>query len=550
MDLRTSKIPIAQTLSNIMRSILALAIARAPIFIVVIALSLRFYGINWDQGGLFHPDERALLFHVNDMSWPPLAKLGIILNAQESPLNPRWFPYGSLPMYAVKIVQGISLPIKEMNFNELLFVGRSLSALADVGTVIMVFLLGNQLYNRRVGILASLLLALSVLHIQLSHFYTVDTYLTFFIVTSVYFMARIMEKGKTRDSILAGVFIGLALASKISVAPIFLAFLLVHAIYTSSRPVEKYNLFAQFRFSKSIIKGNLLPGIIAIIVLFFITTPYAFLDWYRPNPCEVPFSFLKFLDNNYFVCDIGAQFNMVRGVSGEPWVQQYTGTTSYWYQIKQLALFGLGAPLGIIAWSSVVFTFCLAISRRNKGDLLILAWVLPYFLLTGYLHVKFMRYLLPMTPFLIIMGSRMILDSHDWVVKNKPNRTILVNSCITILILSTTFYALSYVNIYNQPHTAIRTSEWINENVTMGSVILMEHWEEGIRDVPRHIIGCRGVPQDTMSCMKMYDSDNTPYADGKDKMTIIAKQLSEADYLVFFSNRLYGSIPMVPERYP
>ncbi|MBF8266922.1 MAG: hypothetical protein HW388_430 [Dehalococcoidia bacterium] len=528
----------------------SLAVAFAPALIVALALALRVYGINWDHGNLFHPDERAILFKVNELRWPALSNLAVLLDAERSPLNPRWFPYGSLPLYAVKAVEGMLSPFQDLGLYELRFVGRSLSALADTGTVLMVFLLATRLYSRRVGILASLMVALAVLHIQLSHFYAVDTYLTFFVVASVYFMARLMQEGRLGSSLLAGAFLGLALASKISVAPLFLAFGAAHLIYAFSPSGKHLSLARPSRALLAATARNLIAGGMAALAVFFITTPYAFLDWGRPNPCQVPFSFLRFLDNNYFACDVGEQLNMVRGTSGLPFTQQYAGTTPYWYQIQQLALFGLGLPLGIVAWASVLFTAVLAVARRNKGDLLLLAWVVPYFLLTGYLQVKFLRYMLPLTPFLLILGSRMLFWVRDWAAKHRPRQTALVPWAIGLVVFATGFYALSYVTIYSRPHTAVRASQWINENVPKGAVVLQEHWEEGIPSVPGYNFGCRGVLGDARTCMYMYDSDDVIYPGGKDKMTRVADQLAGADYLVFYSNRLYGSIPRLPERYP
>jgi YYY domain-containing protein len=546
VDLPIEKTPLSKTVYQLTLKTRELTIRCAPVLIVILAIWLRLYGINWDQGGLFHPDERAILSHVNDMRWPSLSNINVLLNAEESPLNPRWFPYGSLPLYAVKVVEAVVSPFRDLSFNDLRFLGRGLSALADVGTVIFVFLLATHLYDRRVGILASLLATLAVLHIQLSHFYAVDTYLTFFIVASVYFMARLIHEGRLRYSLLAGVFIGLALASKISVAPLFLAFFLSHAIYALSAQGEVFSLLRPSQKLLALIVRTLILGGVASLLLFFITTPYAFLDWYRASPCNIPFSFLKFLDNNYFACDIGAQFDMVRGTSGLPFTQQYIDTTPYWYQIKQLSIFGLGLPLGILAWVSVAFTAGLTVARRNKGDLLILAWVLPYLLLTGYLQVKFMRYLLPLSPFLIIMTARMLFLTRDWFAEHRPNQITLVHWGIGLLIVATGFYAFAYLNVYSQPHTAMRASVWINDNVPKGSIILQEHWEEQLPNLHGYRLGC-GNQWDAMSCMRMYDSDNVP---GQSKITRVAEQLSGADYLVFFSNRLYGSIPRVPERYP
>ena len=48
-------------------------VAIALFLVLSLALSLRLYGINWDQGGLFHPDERAILFKVNDLSFPSVS---------------------------------------------------------------------------------------------------------------------------------------------------------------------------------------------------------------------------------------------------------------------------------------------------------------------------------------------------------------------------------------------------------------------------------------------------------------------------------------------
>ncbi len=522
----------------------------APALILLLALALRFYGIDWDQGGLFHPDERAVLFRVNDMQWPALSELGALLNAEESPLNPQWFPYGSLPIYAGMAAESLLSPFVSLDFRDLRFLGRTLSALSDVGTVLMVFLLGCRLYGRRAGLLASLLAAMAVIHVQLSHFYTVDTFLTFFIAAAMYFMARRTLDGGLRNSLLAGVFIGLALASKISVAPLLLALALAHAIHVFSSSREGIALARPTRPVLRAATHHLLLSCAAALLVFFLATPYAFLDWSRPEPCPVPYSALSFLDRNYYACDVGGEFAMARGTSGRPYTQQYEDTTPYWYHVRQLALFGLGLPLGVAAWVSIGFTVAFAATHRRKADLLLLAWVLPYFLLTGFVQVKFLRYMLPLTPFLLIMASQMLVWAHDWAQTHSRERAIAVRWGIGLLVASTGFYALSYAATYAQPHSAHRASEWLNENAPKGSVILMEHWEESLPNMHGYVIGCRGVPDDARSCMTTYDADAVRYSGRTDKIERTAQQLAGADYVAFFSNRLYGSIPRLPDKYP
>ena len=130
--------------------------------ILLLAVSLRLYGINWDQGGLFHPDERAFLGQVNDLQFPEGEEWSDIFDPAASTLNPGSFNWGSLPHYALKSIQYAVSPFKWMNLFELRFAGRALSAFSDVATVLLVFMIGRAVFSSRVGLLAALLSAVAV----------------------------------------------------------------------------------------------------------------------------------------------------------------------------------------------------------------------------------------------------------------------------------------------------------------------------------------------------------------------------------------------------
>ena len=72
-------------------------------------------------------------------------------------------------------------------------VGRQLSAVVDLLTVMLVFLIDSRLYNRRIGVLAAAFSAFAVLQIQLSHYFTVDTFSNFFTFLAFYFAVRVMD---------------------------------------------------------------------------------------------------------------------------------------------------------------------------------------------------------------------------------------------------------------------------------------------------------------------------------------------------------------------
>ena len=537
----------------------------AVLAIIALALGLRLYGLNWDRGYPHtpHPDERAILMRVGEISPPALGDLDVLLDADESPWNPRWFPYGSFPLYLLKGVQLVYSQGPWDELNDLRLAGRAISALADVATVLMVFLLAGRVYGRRVGVLASLLAALAVIHIQLSHFFAVDTLLALFSVVAVYFMYGVARHGRPRDSVLAGAFVGLGLATKVSLAPIYAAFVVAHLMYATSAfgGVDTAPSSFSERWRRS--ARGLAAGAGVSLAVLFVVQPYTFLDWGR------------FYDN------VIEQSEMVRRIRDYPYTRQYIDTTPYWYQVRQLATWGLGWPLGLVAWAGLLYAslrgmrwrFGLAYlgvgwglpiaillisasflsifaasgialaallatlpfrSRESRADVLMLSWVVPYFLIIGAFQVKFLRYLIPITPFLLLFGSRMLFALWDGARTYRPALRPWLVAGLVLLVGSTGFYALSYMGVYRQPHTAVRASQWINENVPKGSVILKEHWEEGIPNLVGYQF--RELP--------MYD-DDTPR-----KVQNLADELARGDYLVFFSNRLYGTIPRLPERYP
>ncbi len=177
------------------------------------AVSVRLFRVNWDQTHFFHPDERAIGFAVDRLSFSPLQ------------LNPHFFAYGSLPLYLIKVVTAIAGNFRQAlrGYDSSIFVGREISAVLGALTALLLAMLGARLYGRRVGLLAGVLMAAAVLHVQNSHFATSDVPLTFLILLALFFLIRVAETGRLRHYLAAGIAAGLAIATKFSALPIFLA---------------------------------------------------------------------------------------------------------------------------------------------------------------------------------------------------------------------------------------------------------------------------------------------------------------------------------------
>ena len=114
----------------------------------------------------------------------------------------------------------------------------------------------------------------------------------------------------------------------------------------------------------------------------------------------------------------------------------------------------------------------------NKSLLVVLAWLVPYLIVTGALEAKFLRYLLPAIPALIVISCVWAKDwFSSWAFTRKKGK-LVPGLFYGLLFLITLFQAVAFVSIYGEKHTAVRASEWINENVDSGSILIKEHWEE------------------------------------------------------------------------
>ena len=493
----------------------------ALVLILFLALGLRLYGINWDQGGLFHPDERAFLSQVYDLQFPQGDEWSEVFDPEASTLNPGSFNWGSLPHYTLKLVHYAVAPVKWMSLFDLRFAGRVLSAVSDTATVVLVFMIGRSVFSTKVGLLAALLSSIAVQQVQLSHFFAVDTFVTTFVVATIFYSIRVAQEGRRSDAVMAGVMFGLAMATKFSVLPLLLALITSHLIYATSRKGDRYDSRVlgngDGAARQSWVFRNFLISLAVAAAVLVITQPYMFLD------------FGTYVDN------ISTQGQMVRREVDFPFTRQYEDTPKYVYQMLQLGTWGLGPALGLTVFLGLLGAVVAGVLMRRKANLVILAWVLPYLLITGWFDVKFMRYMMPLTPFLILYGSRILWWVAELISFLQPNRRWLPVVPIALVLILTFHYSFSFANVYAGRHPLNEVSRWLQENADTGSVVVQEHWEEGVPGV----IGLQMHHR-----AELYNND-TPQ-----KFEKLTGLLSRADYFVLLSNRLYATIPRLPERYP
>ena len=480
--------------------------------LLLVSFGMRILGIDWDQGVMYHPDERAIFMKAWDLSFP-VDNLGLLFNADQSPWNPRWFPYGSYLLYQLKIASEV-MSVGE--FGDLRFIGRGLAALADTFTVFVVVMIGQRFFNFATALVAGMLTAFCVLHIQLSHFYTAEPFFTLFVLCCLWFAYKVAESGRTRDGAVAGIFFGLAMGTKVSAAPVIGAFAVACMLN-----VMQASQWEDFSFQKArvgLFRALQLMAtfLVSGFVVFVIVCPYALLDF------------------STFLMDITEQRQMVTRSVDLPYTRQYEETTRYLYQVVQLSRWGLGIPLASMVFVGLTYSCWRLYKRLNNGLVILLAWLTLYTVVTGWFDVKFLRYMLPVVPVMIIVGTYGVISLAENMksTANTVSRVIL-GMVIGVTIL-TAGYAVAYLQIYTEPHVATRASAWINNNVPVNSLLLSEHWEESIP----------GIEQYPQQKLPMYEVDD------EKKLNELSFMASTADYIIFYSDRLYGTVGRLEQRYP
>lgn len=526
----------------------------SKIFLMIIIFALgiffRFNGLNWDSSHHLHPDERFLNMLINDMGFPN--SWSEYFSPKLSPINPRnysrdFFVYGNWPITLSKF---INVTTGSLGLEEIALVGRKLSAIADSLVIIVVFLTAssfqknlklskNHFLSIKAPYWAALAYALFVLSIQQSHFFTTDTFLNLFCATSLYFAIKYLEKNQKNIYQIAwlfisGIFLGWGIGSKIT-AFLFLPLILT-IIFIKNLKLESISWLKSFI---KIFIHSLLFLLISYFSLRFVS-PYMFssADFFdvRIEP--------KLIDN----------LKQLKTFEGDDvwyppaiqWINR-----PFTFGITNLAVFGIGLGsfffliLGMIRTTKYLKKYyqdtIVKITGKSKNlksadkffffIFFLIAWLISIIVYYSSQFVASSRYFLPLYPYFAIL----IGFGIDWLLDNKCWRKIK----IVIILSSLLVWPLLFNNIYQNTHSRVQASQWIYQNISPESKILCEHWDDAL-------------PLNLPQYPYRYQPTQLPvfWMDNDQKWEEVDAQLNQAEYYILSSNRAWGSIQRVPEKYP
>jgi len=365
--------------------------------ILIIALILRFVGIQWGLPNAlhintYHPDE------LDVVNWA----LG--MDSLNGKLLPGVYNYGSLQLYLINFSCTIAYLFNFVdlahlwqgyvtaNWDKLYLIARSLTVLMGTGTVWATAAIGTRLWNKRVGLIAALLLAVAPLHVLQSHWATVDVPATLWGTLAVLGAVWSLEPGRRlKGCILSGVFAGLAAATKYNML-LFILPMMAASLLSAWKGASYFRApDAGAQDSKDAPAGNpwasaslaVAAGVASCILAFLLACPGFLLQHPR------------------FMADLNMEALHVSRQPGETFEQTGNGFVYEWANTLQGAL---GLPVLLIVTGGILY----AIWRRDRRSMIIGAAALPYAILIGLAEVRYARYAMPLLPLLLLWAALLI----------------------------------------------------------------------------------------------------------------------------------------------
>jgi YYY domain-containing protein len=249
---------------------------------------------------------------------------------------------------------------------------------------------------------------------------------------------------------------GLALASKVSIAPLALILpLAAYLFYAKLSDTQK-------AFEWPIILRNLVIAGLIALVTFRIFQPYAFV-----GP-----SFFNFKINPQWINGLKELAGQSNGAVDVPYALQWV-RRPVTFAFTNMVKWGLGLPLGILAWSGFLWMTWRIIKGDWQKHILLWSWIAFVFVTQSLTWNSMMRYQIQIYPMLAIVAAWVIFklweDGAVVVAKLKLlqfnwKRALAVLAAI-LVIGGTGAWAFAFSRIYTRPVTRVAASEWIYQNI-------------------------------------------------------------------------------------
>lgn len=343
---------------------------------------------------------------------------------------------------------------------------RAFNVLFAVGTVYLTYRLGTAVRDRATGRLAALLLTLTWGFLTIAHEGGEDMPALFFVVLALTLVSQYVETGETALFYAGCAAGGVAIAFKLTAAPIVPVVGIAHLLRARTAETDWWAAFWQPR----LLGGGALVGLVTIVLGF----PTALVGGVEP----------------FLVRVFGGSVGRATHATGPD--------APVWWWFLRGYFSALGLPLFVAAVAGVAASVAHLRNRAAgfRGIVLVASTLALYVLMFSMWHDFRVHHLLPTFPLLAVLLAGALVRFRD-------RRPALARPAIAVLLLTTGAYAVAGdVGYASMPRD--RATAWLTENADENATV--EVYRRNVQDtaVPHdmrvnHLYG-RELDEEVVAC--------------------------------------------------
>lgn len=417
---------------------------------IIISVVLRYYGLhnaeNTDEYNEVFEALRIASGHLNINRW--LKKGYQTLLAIE---YGGYYIFGWIAGAFKNPMHFASTIVADMT--PLFLIGRVTTATLGTLSIIITYLLGKKMFNKKVGFIGACFFSVIPMHIWCSHLVNTDVPMTFFSLLALLFIWSIASNGRVSMYALAGLFIAIAINCKMLAVSLVVPFFISHFIHWKEN-------------EKGLIK-LIISKEIAYTFLFFM------LGFVISNPAII-IGLPEFINDFFYRVDLYKNYDTFS-------IVPYSQNAYYDYYIM-LKNNEYGLPLFLVT----IFGLFYSLANRKKADYILFPLCISLFLLianTNFLVQN--RYMMLLVAPSLILSARFLVDIIEKIkIRKILKNAILIIACV-ICIIFPTYNSVKYVISLAEDNTSKISKVWIEENIPAGSKILLDAGKTMITFGPR-----------------------------------------------------------------
>ena len=417
--------------------------ARYALFaILLVAAMLRVDGLGFGLPALYDADE-------------PLFVLTALKLLRNGTLNPGWFGHpGSTTLYALALVDIVVLGAGLITgrFADLRAVesaiyadpglvvlpGRAFVLLCALAVIALTWVIARRLFGAPAATLAAALLALDPIHLRYSQIIRTDMHATVFMLLCGWAAIGIAERGRLRDYLLAGLWLGLAIVTKWPAAVAGVAIGGAALLRVRTHPHERAQQVRRFALAMA-----------ATLAAMALASPYLLIDY----------------------------ATVVENLQGEA-RRHHPGATGHglwgnaaWYVAYPLrTAFG---PAGLV----LALVGCGVAARANRVfRYVFLPFAAVFFLLISAQTLIWERWTVPLLPLLSITTAVAIVRGWRWLsARVSLPVAASLGAVVAVVLAGPLILGIGAVARERDNDTRRLASAWALRHVAPGSTVLVEH---------------------------------------------------------------------------